>query len=382
MPRVHTEQYSNAIVPPIWTSAAFYFRDSQEARQYREGLVSRGRYGRYDNPSWLDVEDTLARLEDQPAALLFPSGMSAIATISHALVGAGDSVIYTRCGYRNIGTFFEDHLTSSGATVHGINQSQEAAFRQAFETLYTDKCRMVFVEMPSNPHLFLVDLDFILRSIDRRRTMLVVDSTFATPANFRPGEHGADLVVHSCTKYLSGDGDLLAGCVLGSETLIQKIRTYRNVSGAIPSGFTAFLLRRSLETFGLRMRHLNAAGLEVASALESHPIVRRVYYTGLDSHPQAALARRYLKGHGGVVSFELDLDAEQTSRFVDRLCLPYMGTNFGCHHAMVEQCAPFTFHKLSAEEREAICISDSLIRLSVGMHPADALIADINQALQ
>lgn len=367
MPRARPTQFDNAITSPIWTSAAFFFENSEAARRYREGGVHRGRYGRYDNPSWLEAEQSLATLEKCPAALLFPSGMSTVATLTLALARAGDTIIYTRCGYRNIATFFENYAAAGAIGVHGIHQADEQRFKAEFTRAYTDRCRIVFVEMPSNPHLFLVDLEWILSQVDRRRTALVVDSTFATPANFNPTDHGADLVVHSCTKYLCGDGDLLAGCTMGADgELIERIRAARNVSGAIPSGFTAALLHRSLQTFDLRMERINREGMRLAAFLQDHPLVRRVFYTGLPSHPQAALAQRYLRGHGGVVSFELDLDGVETAGVVDRMRLPFMGTNFGCHHAMVEQCAPFTFSKLTPAERQAIGISDSLIRLSVG----------------
>lgn len=381
MPRIRPAQLDNAITSPIATSAAFFFENSEAARRHREGGVNRGRYGRYDNSSWLEAEQSLARLEGCPAALLFPSGMSAVATLTLALVRTGDSIIYTRCGYRNIATFFEDYAAAGAIGVHGIIQTDDQQFKAEFARVYTDRCRLVFVEMPSNPHLFLVDLEWILSRIDRCHTTLVVDSTFATPANLNPTDHGADLVVHSCTKYLCGDGDLLAGCVTGGdEALIERIRAARNVSGAIPSGFTAFLLHRSLQTFDLRMERINREGMRLATLLQGHPLVRHVFYTGLPSHPHAALARRYLRGHGGIISLELDLDATETARVVDGMRLPFMGTNFGCHHTMIEQCAPFTFSKLTSAEREVIGISDSLIRLSIGLHSADELMEDFEQA--
>jgi len=381
MPRTRPTQFDNAITPPIWTSAAFYFENSEAAQRYRDGGVNRGRYGRYDNPSWLETEQSLAQLEGCSAALLFPSGMSAVATLTLALARTGDAIIYTRCGYRNIATFFEDYATAGAISVHSVNQADDQQFKTEFARAYTDRCRIVFIEMPSNPHLFLVDLEWIVSRIDGRRTTLVVDSTFATPANFHPTDHGANLVVHSCTKYLSGDGDLLAGCVVGNdEQLIERIRAARNVSGAIASGFTASLLQRSLQTFDLRMERINREGMRLAFHLQNHPLVRRVFYTGLPSHPQAALAQRYLRGHGGVVSFELDLDTCETARVVDAMRLPFMGTNFGCHHAMIEQCAPFTFSKLTPAERGEIGISDSLIRLSIGRYSADELMDDFDQA--
>lgn len=382
MPKIIRPPYSNAVVPPISVSSAYYFRDTEEFRRYKAGDLPGGRYGRYDNPSWLQTEAELAQLEGTEEALLFPSGMSAVSNTVSALCKQGDRILYTGCAYRNLRTFFHKQMSQYGVEAHAICQADIQKFNEEFRNQYDDRCRIVFVEMPSNPHMYLVDLEYIKSVIDPQRTLLVVDSTFASPINCQPAKFGADLVIHSCTKYLGGHGDLLAGCVCGSSDLIDQIRNYRNISGAVVDGFTAFLLSRSIATLNVRMEQLNKTGLEVARALESHPAVRHVYYTGLVCHPHACLASKYLSGHGGVVAFELDCDAEETVGFVDRLKIPFMGTNFGSHQAMVEQCAEFTYYKLTAQERRDLNISNTLIRYTVGLEKPSDIVTDIFSSLE
>lgn len=383
MPRILKTPYMNAVVPPISVSSAYYFRDTEEFRRYKEGELSGGRYGRYDNPTWLEAEAQLAILEGAEAALIFPSGMSAVSNTVCALARQGDSILYTGCAYRNLRTFFNEHMSRFGVQAHAIDQANVDQFNADFSRVYDpETCSLVFIEMPSNPHMYLVDLDYIRSVIDPERTRIIVDSTFASPENFQPLRHGADLVLHSCTKYLGGHGDFLAGCVCGNAETIEKIQLYRNVSGAVSDGMSAFLLSRSLSSLPLRMAHFNKSGLAIATALEANPMVSRVYYTGLDSHPHAALARRYLTGHGGVLSFELDCGKDEVTRFVDALEVPFMGTNFGSHHAMVEQCAEFTYYKLSGEERANIGITDTLVRMTIGLHDPALILDDIGRALK
>ena len=240
---------------------------------------------------------------------------------------------------------------------------------------------MLFLEMPSNPHLYLVDLAKIKSEISPN-TLLIVDSTLSTPYNLQPQRFGADLTIHSCRKYIGGHGDILAGSVAGSRELIEQIRSYRNIMGGIADPHCAFLLNRSLDTLKIRMRHFNEAGMKIAKYLQGQPQVKKVFYTGLESHPHSCLAKKYLTGHGGVVSFELDADREVTSKFVDALRVPFMGTNFGSSHAMVEQCSVFTYYHLSPTEKQEIGINDSLIRLSIGYEDSDLVIEDIDQALK
>jgi cystathionine gamma-synthase len=379
MPNRRRTDYTNSVVEPIFQTATYFFEDTDEVVRYHNAVASVGRYGRYDNPSWLGVERKLAELDGYDEALLFPSGMNAIITTILAFAKQGDRIIFTRLGYRNIAGFCTQVLAKMGVRAVALSQADSDAYDRAFDQAYTPDTKIVLVEAPSNPHLYLVDLERLRERISPS-TLLVVDSTFSTPINFQPKQFGADLVIHSCTKYIGGHADIMAGSAAGSSELIAAIRNYRNILGGIPDPHSAFLLNRSLATLRVRMSHLNDSGQRVAEYLESHPRVRRVFYSGLDSHPHAALARNYLNGHGAVVSFEIDGSREDATRFVDALRVPFMGTNFGSQHSMVEQCSVFTYYHQSPREREELGITDSLIRLSVGLEDVESLIEDMEQA--
>lgn len=380
MPKRRDFPYINHISSPIYPVAAYYFGDTSEIVEYHEGRNSLGRYGRYDNLNWVEVESKLAELDEFEESLIFASGMNAITTSILSLVGSGDRVLFTGNGYRNTLKFFGELLPRTGVDCVNISSQSEDLLKEQVTQACSPNTRVVFVEMPANPCLFVVDLQWIRKQIPED-AILVVDSSFATPINLKPKRFGADLVIHSCTKYLGGHADLMMGSVAGPSRLIEKVRDYRNVLGGVTDGHAAFLLNRSLATFELRMAYLNAAGLRLARYLEQHPKVKRVYYTGLESHPQFELAQTYLTGHGSVVSFEVDASREATSRFVDALRIPYMGTNFGSQFSMVEQCAIFTYYQTSAAEREQLGISDSFVRFSLGLENEDLVRDDLNQAL-
>lgn len=372
--------YNNSCITPIYQNAAYFFENTEQAIKYHQNEVDLGRYGRYDNPNWLEFESKMAALDNYEDALIFSSGMNAIATTVLSLVERNDRVVYTGKCYRNIRKFFDLVLPKWGIETIPIDPTNSDDFQQT-EELYQTNAKIVFLEMPSNPHLYLVDLAKIKSQLSTD-TLLIVDSTLATPYNFQPQRFGADLTIHSCSKYIGGHGDLLAGSVAGSRELIAKIRNYRNIMGGIADSHCTFLLNRSLETLGIRMRHFNEAGMKIAKYLQNSPQVKKVFYTGLESHPHSSLAKKYLMGHGGVVSFELDANLEVTSEFVDALQIPFMGTNFGSSNSMVEQCSVFTYYNLSSAEKQKIGITDSLVRLSIGYEDSDLAIEDIEQALK
>lgn len=375
-----TPVHANSVRTPVYQTATYFFGSTQEVVEYHEKDVVRGRYGRYSNPNWTDVETFLADADATDEALVFASGMNAIATTLLALTSPGETLFYTASCYRNTRTLFTQILTRFGIATRGFDTVDPRALEERIE----EACRhtpprLVFVEMPSNPHNYLVDLTRI-REILPEQTLLVVDATFGTPINIQPCRFGADLVIHSCTKYLGGHGDVMGGSVAGRRDLIDAIRVYRNVLGGVMDPHCASLLYRSLETLGLRMGHFNQTGLALARHLDASPHVGRVFYTGLDSHPHKALADRYLTGHGGVVSFEIKGDAAATTRFVEALEIPFMGSNFGAGLALVEQCGIFSYYHCTEEERAALDISDQLVRYSAGYQDAASLIADIEAA--
>jgi cystathionine gamma-synthase len=209
----------------------------------------------------------------------------------------------------------------------------------------------------------------------------MIDATFATPFNLRPLEYGIDLVVHSCTKYLAGHNDLLAGVVIGKPGIIGALREAQGMLGGICDPHGAYLLLRGLKTFSLRIARHNANGLAVARFLEAHPRIERVHYPGLESHPDHGVATTQMQGFGGVVSFEVAGDLEATSRVIDRLRIPYIAPSLGGVESLVEQPALMSFYELTTEERLAVGIRNNLVRYSCGIEDADDLIADLAQAL-
>jgi len=368
---------------PIFQTSTFTFTDTADMAAFMEAQAqgretTRLEYGRYGNPTVAAVERKLADLDGGEAALLFSSGMAAVTVTLLTFLAAGSHVILTDDSYRRTRQFVTEFLVryQVEATIVPIGDDE------ALEAAIRPDTRLIFSETPTNPRLRVVDVPRLVEIARRHGLLTIIDSTFATPINLRPLALGADLVIHSATKYLGGHNDLLAGVAVGSREMIGRLRQAQALIGAICDPHTAYLLLRGLKTLALRVAHQNRAGLEVARFLEGHPRVRRVYYPGLPGHPDHAVASRQMRGFGGVVSFELDADLETTGRFVDALRIPYIGPSFGGAEGLVEQVALSAYYELSSEERAAIGISDSLVRLAVGLEDVADLIADLEQALE
>lgn len=373
----------HALISPIFHTSTYTFENTSALVDYMEAqkkgeTATRLEYGRYGNPTLTVVENKLADLENGEAALLFSSGMAAVTLTLLTLVSPGAHVIITDDCYRRSRQFITKFL--KGYQVEATQVS--AGDYRAMEGAIRPSTRLIFTEMPTNPHLRVVDLGRIVEIGRQHSLITIVDSTIATPINLRPLEHGADLVIHSATKYLGGHNDLLAGAAVGSRDIINKLRETQALIGAICDPNTAFLLLRGLKTLEIRIQRQNETGLELARFLEGHPQVSRVYYPGLTSHSDYDTARRYMTGFGGVVSFELDADLETTSRFIDALEIPYIGPSFGGTEGLVEQVALTGYYDVPSKERWAMGISDSLVRLSAGLENTQDLIADLSQALQ
>lgn len=381
MSKTRKNFFNNSVVNPIYTSATYFFKDTKQVIKYHNKKEKIGRYGRYDNPNWLEVEKRLAKLDLCEEALLFPSGMSAIATTLMSLANKKGRIIYTGKGYRNIRNLCGNILAKFAFDPISLSPANPDKFISDLKKYYNKSTDIVFLEIPSNPHLFLVDLERV-RKVIGRDTLLIVDSTFSSPVNFKPIKWGADLVIHSCGKYIGGHADLMAGSVAGKRKVIEKIRNFRNVMGCIISSQNAYLLNRSLDTLEMRVEYLNKAGLKRAKFLEKHSKVKRVFYSGLSFGSEKNLSNKYLEGHGGVVTFELKTSEKKAANFVDSLRIPYMGTNFGSCHSMIEQCSIFTYYNETKKTKKDLGISDTLIRYSIGFDNIEAIINDIKKALK
>jgi len=372
----------HAITTPIAQTSTYTFENTQDLIDYMEAKLwgdetEREEYGRYGNPTIAATEAKLADLDSGEAACLFSSGMAAVTTTLLTLLSSGGHVIMTDDCYRRTRQFVTKFLTRYGVEATQVPMGDY----DALEAAIRPNTKVVLSESPTNPYLRVLDLEKLVAIAKAHNIKTIVDSTFATPINQRPLEFGVDFVVHSATKYLGGHNDLLAGVVVGSDYMIGAIKESQGLLGDVSDPHTAYLLLRGLKTLELRVQRQNETADKVAHFLAKHPTVRRVYYPGLVSHPDYDVAIEQMAGFGGVVSFELETDLEGTGKFIDQLQIPYIGPSLGGVESLVEQVALVSYYELSTEERAEIGISDSLVRLAVGVESADDLLADLAQAL-
>ncbi|MEO8877981.1 MAG: PLP-dependent aspartate aminotransferase family protein [Polyangiaceae bacterium] len=368
----------DALTVPIACTATYTFESSAEIKDHFEGRIEREEYGRYGNPTVRAAERKLAALYSAADCVLFGSGMAAITATLLALLKSGDHVILTSDGYRRTRSFVTGTLAKFGVESTVVPAGDADAIAKAAGP----KTRAILVESPTNPYLRVVDLERLaLVKAAFPRVKILVDATFATPVNQRPLEQGADLVIHSATKYLGGHNDLLAGSVAGSRELVSLVRESRDVLGGVLDPHAAYLLVRGIKTLALRVERQNQTALAIAAWLEKHPAVARVHYPGLVSHPDYHVARRSMTGFGGVISFVLRGDFDATSRALDACELATIAPSLGGVETLIEQPALMSYYGLSAEERHALGIEDALVRLSVGIEDAHDIQEDLERAL-
>jgi len=378
---IHAERLGNlessAITPPIVHSAPFTFGSFQHLRDFMDGRTKREQpeYGRMGNPTVAATEKRLAVLDGAEQALLFSSGMAAVTSLFITLLKGGDHLILTSDCYRRTRDF-GFFLTKFGVEMEVVEPSAEA-----IEKAIRPETKIVFTEIPTNPYLRFVDFLRVVEAIKNTDALLVADSTFATPVNFRPLEAGADIVVHSATKYLGGHNDLIAGVIAGKNDLIGPVREMLHTLGGICDPNTAFMLYRGLKTLVVRVKQQNQNGQKVAEFLEGQPLIEKVYYPGLESHPDHHFATQLMQGYGGVVTFLIEGDLDTTARFFDRLEIPIIAPSLGGVESLIDPPALMSFWNLTKEEREALGIPDNLIRLALGIEDTDDLITDLRQAL-
>jgi cystathionine gamma-synthase len=370
-------QQSDAVATPIYQTSTFWFKNSEELCAFQEGRLERQEYGRYGNPTWAAVERKLCDLEGGEDAVLCASGMCATTTLFLALLPKGSHLIVTSDCYRRTRQFIQEYLGKLDVETTVIEPADTAALGAAIR----DETVLFFTESPTNPYLRVIDLPEAVKVCHARGVKVVIDTTFATPLCHRPLEAGADYVTHSATKYLGGHNDLLAGVVLGSSEDIAPVREAVGVLGGIIDANSAYLLLRGIKTLGLRMERHNSTAQRVAEWLEAHAAVRQVWYPGLPSHPDHAIAKQLMTGFGGVVTFELEDDFDGTCRFIDACEIPYLAPSLGGVETLIEMPALMSFWDQTPERRRELGITDSLVRLSCGIEDADDLIADLEQAL-
>eukprot|EP00172_Hildenbrandia_rubra_P003577 Plantae.Rhodophyta-Hildenbrandia_rubra.ctg5905.p1 GENE.Plantae.Rhodophyta-Hildenbrandia_rubra.ctg5905~~Plantae.Rhodophyta-Hildenbrandia_rubra.ctg5905.p1 ORF type:complete len:522 (-),score=97.17 Plantae.Rhodophyta-Hildenbrandia_rubra.ctg5905:1960-3525(-) len=377
----------DAIATPIVQSSTFTFRNTRECIEYNQGKYQSFEYGRYGNPTTRVVEEKLMALENAEDALLSASGMNAVTTMLLALVPRDGHIVTTTDCYRRTRQFIKTVLPSMGIRTSVIDAADTNAFR---DILSSDRVDLFFSESPTNPMIRVIDSPTITSLCKRYGVISVIDTTFATAVNFRPVDFGADLVLHSGTKYLAGHNDVLCGALAGKADLIDRVRKLHGVLGGVIDPHAAYLVLRGLKTLGLRMEAHNRNALNLARYLEAHPKVSKVHYPALSSHDDCLVAKsQFSKGYGGVLSFEMKGDGDMWSRatfetagrFIDALHIPYIGPSMGGCESLVEQVCIMGYFDQPLCERKRLGINNGLVRFSCGIEDTNDLVNDVEQAL-
>ncbi|MDN3519257.1 aminotransferase class I/II-fold pyridoxal phosphate-dependent enzyme [Aquisalimonas lutea] len=363
--------------PPIYNTTTFAFPTTSDLRSAESNPHDTALYTRYgSNPTLFAVEKQLAALEGAQAALVFGAGMAAISAACLAL-GRGGIVCLGNAYGGTLG-LLSDQLPQLGIATRLLRPDQG----DQLDALLADGYGLVIAESPTNPELSIQDLHALTAQAHRHGARLMVDNTFATPVNQRPLDLGADLVVHSATKYLGGHSDLTAGAAMGSSAVIDEVDVWRRQLGQTPAPETAALLGRSLATLHVRVREQNATALRIAEAMADHPAVERVHYPGLPSSPDHAVAARQMTGFGGMLTLDVHGSLETATRVVDGLGLFLNAPSLGGVESLATQPALTSHAGLDRGERHRRGIPDTQIRLSIGLEDAEDLIDDLVQALE
>lgn len=362
---------------PLYLSSGFIFDSAEDMRaafsEEKEAFI----YSRYANPNTTELIEKICLLEGAEDAVTMASGMAAIYTALAALLSAGDHVIACSSVFGATHTLFHKFFPKWNIQCSWFKATQT----EGIEQLIRPETRLLYVETPTNPALGILDLEFLAYLAKKHRLLLIVDNCFATPYLQQPIRFGADLVIHSATKYMDGQGRVLGGIVAGRKDLVREIYLFGRITGPSLSPFNAWVLSKSLETLALRMdRHCENA-LYVAEKLEGHPGLEAVNYPFLASHPQQALAKKQMKLGGGVLTFSLKGGYAAAQRLLDQLSMIRISANLGDTRSIATHPASSTHSKLSGEEQLATGITPGLIRLSVGLEHKEDILNDLLQAL-
>lgn len=361
-----------AVTPPIYQTSTFQFRDTAHLNDVLSQKVEGDLYTRISNPSQRAAERTISALEKTEAAIVVGSGMAAITTTVLGLLKTGDHILTTADIYGGAYHFFHDFLPRFGIETHMV-PSHEV---RDLEAAITPEIRMVYIESPTNPLLNILPLEDIARLGKSHGCYVVIDNTFATPFNQTPIDFGIDIILHSATKYLGGHSDIIAGAVASSRDIIDTLRKTSKTLGPTLDPFAAWLMLRGMKTLSVRVRQQNENTMKLAEYLESHSRVRRVYYPGLPSHPHHEMAKKQMRGFGGVLSFEIDGTGKDAAKFVESTELMAMAPSLGAVETLITQPVTTSHRSFSLEDRKKAGISDSLIRIAVGIENIDDIIED------
>ena len=373
------QKANHALTDSIVCASTYSFASSQEVIDYIRQKQQRGEYGRYGNPNEWVVEGKLAALEGGEEAIVYASGMAAFVGLMMTKLGSGDEVVFFDECYHRSREFCAKHLARFGV----VTRQVKACDYEAMEAAISPRTKLLISESPTNPHLSVVDLERFAAIGRKHNIETMIDATLATPYNLQPLAYGVDYVLHSATKYLGGHNDLLAGVIVGSSAKLQDVRKMRGILGSINSAHNLYLLERGLKTFELRMARHNENGQKVAEFLAAHPRVEKVLYPGLETHPYHALAKRQMRGFGGLITFMLkDADWRATADVVDRTQIARIAPSLGGVETLIEQPLVMSYFEVPVEDRRRFGIPDNMIRLACGIEDSQDLIADLEQALR
>ena len=360
-----------AVSIPIFQSSTFEYAGQESYHDLR--------YIRLNNtPNHVALHEKLAALENGEAAVVSGSGMAAISTTLLALLSAGDHFLAQDCLYGGTHDLITKDLPAYGISSNFICGKEPEAWKK----LLRPNTKAIYVESITNPLMQVANLKGIVEFAREHRLYSIIDNTFTSPINFRPLEHGFDLSIHSCSKYLNGHSDIVAGAVIGPEELISKITHKLNHLGGTLDPHACFLLHRGMKTLAVRVRQQNASAMEIARFLETRPEVETVHYPGLASHPQHNRARELFDGFGGMLSFELQGGVELAERFIRNTTIPICAPSLGGVESLITRPVTTSHACLSPEECKEVGISESLIRLSVGLEATADILSDFDQALR
>ncbi len=363
-------------VPIVW-SAAYGYVDLDEWHEVALGRRPGHIYSRNTNPTVHAFEEKVRTLEGGEAAASFASGMAAISNTVHALLRPGDKVVSVKDTYGGTNRIFSQYLPRIGVDVELCPTGDH----DEIESQIARGCRLVYLETPTNPTLKVLDIERLAGAARAAGALVVVDNTFATPINTNPLALGADLVLHSASKYLGGHADVLGGVLVGADELVAEVFGYREINGAMLDPMAAYLFLRGMKTLALRVRQQNASALAIARWLAGHPRVTVVNYPGLESHPNHDVAARQMRGFGGMLSFGVEGGFDTVRDVLPRLRLAHRAANLGAVETIAAPPRTSSHVECTAEQRAALGIPEGLIRYSVGIEDTADLIADLDRAL-
>lgn len=369
---------TRSLTTPIYETTTFVFDSAADVERYQRGEIDAYLYSRYENPTVVAVERKLAALDGAEASLLFGSGMAAVATALIGLLRAGDEVLCGAAVYGGTFHLIEDVLSKLGVGRRFLSVEELSAP----DRLFGPRTRLLWFESPNNPHLRCVDVAAIAASCRRAGVISIVDNTFAGPFNQPVLSYGIDLSFQSATKYLNGHSDVSGGVLSGSRALIEPLSRVRRLLGGTLDPAPAYALGRALKTLPLRVAQHNASALAVARFLETHPAVARVYYPGLASHPDHAIARTQMRGFGGMVTVDLKGGREAAYRAFDRLKVINRAASLGSVESLCSLPVLTSQYGMSEEELARAGVTPGMMRFSIGLEDVDDLVADLAQALR